>query len=278
MPGRAGMTMRILISTHDASDPYFLVQLGSMVRHGVPPEALVLHHSGARYALGHRLRGLWRVLRQYRSAAIAHLRARTRVQDGTASPGEHADLAELGRTHLGTLPVRRTGGINGGAARRLLADMGPVLVVSNSGLLGRRVLALPNALFLNVHVSKLPRFRGMNNVEWALFHGERLWATVHRIAPGIDTGDILLQEALPAPHVPLADIRAVRAYAFAQGHARVGKAVAGLLAGEAKWVPQPAPASALDQYYVMHPLLRDVVQRRLEAHGGTLPGSEVHGR
>jgi len=52
--------------------------------------------------------------------------------------------------------------------------------------------------FLNVHAGKLPRYRGRNVINWALINGEReIGVTVHLVDDGIDSGDILLQRALP---------------------------------------------------------------------------------
>lgn len=49
---------------------------------------------------------------------------------------------------------------------------------------------------LNVHYAPLPRYRGRANVNWAILNGEREAAvTVHRVAPGVDEGPILFQQA-----------------------------------------------------------------------------------
>ncbi len=51
--------------------------------------------------------------------------------------------------------------------------------------------------FLNCHAGMLPRYRGRNVVNWALANGEReIGLTIHYLDEGIDTGDLLVQEAL----------------------------------------------------------------------------------
>jgi phosphoribosylglycinamide formyltransferase-1 len=51
---------------------------------------------------------------------------------------------------------------------------------------------------LNVHPSLLPAFPGAHAVEEALAHGVKVTgATVHFVDEGIDTGPIVLQEAVP---------------------------------------------------------------------------------
>jgi methionyl-tRNA formyltransferase len=62
---------------------------------------------------------------------------------------------------------------------------------------------LPDALlktcrFVNVHYALLPKYRGRANVNWALINGEReTGISIHEMAPGLDAGNILFQQAIP---------------------------------------------------------------------------------
>jgi methionyl-tRNA formyltransferase len=71
------------------------------------------------------------------------------------------------------------------------------LAVGYTRLLKDDLLAVPEVLAANFHASLLPAYRGKHPLFWALRHGER-WAglTVHVMAPGFDTGDILYQVRL----------------------------------------------------------------------------------
>lgn len=54
---------------------------------------------------------------------------------------------------------------------------------------------------INVHPSLLPAFPGRTAIADALAHGVRVTGvTVHRVDAGIDTGPILLQEAVTVPY------------------------------------------------------------------------------
>jgi phosphoribosylglycinamide formyltransferase-1 len=54
---------------------------------------------------------------------------------------------------------------------------------------------------LNVHPSLLPAFPGVRAIEQALDHGVKVFGvTVHLVDEGVDTGPIVLQRALDAPH------------------------------------------------------------------------------
>jgi methionyl-tRNA formyltransferase len=81
---------------------------------------------------------------------------------------------------------------------RLIAQHRPDSVVVSSFnrvLPGRLVSA---TRFVNVHYAMLPRYRGRANVNWALINGEsETGISVHVLAPGLDAGNILYQEAVP---------------------------------------------------------------------------------
>lgn len=79
--------------------------------------------------------------------------------------------------------------------RRFVTELRPDVVVISSfnRILPPDILRL--SLFLNVHYSPLPRYRGRANVNWAIINGERAAAiTIHLVAPGLDDGNILFQE------------------------------------------------------------------------------------
>ncbi len=51
---------------------------------------------------------------------------------------------------------------------------------------------------INCHAGKLPYYRGLNVINWAIINDEKeIGLTVHYIDEGIDTGDIILQRTLP---------------------------------------------------------------------------------
>jgi methionyl-tRNA formyltransferase len=78
-------------------------------------------------------------------------------------------------------------------------DLAPAntLVVAAYGLLIPGAL-LDRALWLNVHPSLLPRWRGAAPVERALLAGDaETGVTIHRTTPELDAGPIAAQEAFP---------------------------------------------------------------------------------
>ena len=82
-----------------------------------------------------------------------------------------------------------------GALQRHGADA--VVTAGYMRLLGRAVLEVYGGRWLNTHPALLPSFPGMHGVRDALAHGVKVTGvTVFLVDEGIDTGPIVLQEAI----------------------------------------------------------------------------------
>jgi methionyl-tRNA formyltransferase len=81
----------------------------------------------------------------------------------------------------------------------LLAAAPDVLVIAAYGLiLPQAVLDIPRRGCLNIHASLLPRWRGAAPIQRAIEAGDReTGVTIMRMEAGLDTGPMLLAEALP---------------------------------------------------------------------------------
>jgi methionyl-tRNA formyltransferase len=91
-------------------------------------------------------------------------------------------------------------GVNSFEFTALLNKLKPdvVLVGAWGEILKKHLLEYPGVLFINCHPSKLPAHRGANPYASVLRAGEReSGLTFHRVAPRIDAGAILLQQAFP---------------------------------------------------------------------------------
>lgn len=64
------------------------------------------------------------------------------------------------------------------------------IVLAQSGLIRKHVLSIPR-LTLNCHPGRLPDFRGVDVIRWALWEREQVWVTLHEVDAGVDTGRIL---------------------------------------------------------------------------------------
>jgi len=71
-----------------------------------------------------------------------------------------------------------------------------IIVVAYGKILPPGILKLPPRGCINVHASLLPKYRGAAPVQWAIINGEKKTGiTIMYMDEGLDTGDILLQEA-----------------------------------------------------------------------------------
>jgi len=88
---------------------------------------------------------------------------------------------------------------NGTETRELLWRLEPDIgILTNTRRIKNEILDLPRHGFLNLHLSALPQYAGLDSIFWALYHGEKeIGVTVHFASEAIDRGDLVLQRKLP---------------------------------------------------------------------------------
>jgi methionyl-tRNA formyltransferase len=80
--------------------------------------------------------------------------------------------------------------------RRLQPDL--IAVAAFGQILPKSILELPRFGCLNVHTSLLPKYRGAAPIQWAILNNEpETGVTIMKMDAGLDTGDILTQQATP---------------------------------------------------------------------------------
>ncbi len=72
--------------------------------------------------------------------------------------------------------------------------------VSPTQIFKKKLIDLPAHGCINIHTAKLPKYRGLYPVYWAMAHGEKfVGISIHYIEEGIDTGRVLLQDEVEIP-------------------------------------------------------------------------------
>ena len=180
--------------------------------------------------------------------------------------------AKITAERLG-IPVRQPEGLND----TFDPAAGTIVVVAYGALIPARLL--DRALWLNVHPSLLPRWRGAAPVERALIAGDhQTGVTIHRTTAQLDAGPIAAQRAFPID--PADDAGAVYDKA-----ARLAGELLEAVLPAARFVPQPeegvtyaekltAADRELDLSKPPEELVRHV--RALSPHIGAR--TELHGR
>jgi len=142
-----------------------------------------------------------------------------------------------------------------------------LVVFTGGGLIRRNILALPRLGVLNCHAGLLPRYRGMDVVEWAILEAQaepETGLTLHFMDPGVDTGPILLKEPMRARAGE--DLARLRTRMEERMPFLVLEGVRGLKEGRLKPTIQVSEEGR--QYFVIHPRLRRAAERRLAAIRG----------
>ena len=113
------------------------------------------------------------------------------------------------------------------------------VVVAYGLILPRSILRAPRLGCLNLHASLLPRWRGAAPIHRALLAGDReTGVTIMQLDEGLDTGPVLLQEAVPiGPTATAAEMHDVLA---ALGARMMVQALDGLARGTLTPRPQPS--------------------------------------
>jgi methionyl-tRNA formyltransferase len=139
----------------------------------------------------------------------------------------------------------------------LLRDAQPdVIAFTGGGLIRKNILDLPTRGVLNCHAGLLPRYRGMDVVEWAILEAEDLapqtGITLHFMDRGVDSGPIV--KTLPIPTQPGDNLESLRARFLPAMVGLMLDGLSGLQAG--RLTPSPQNPDDGRQYFVMHPRLR----------------------
>jgi methionyl-tRNA formyltransferase len=96
------------------------------------------------------------------------------------------------------LPVVQPESINTPEGLAAYRDLRPELVVvaAYGQILSKDVISTPTVGIINVHASLLPKYRGAAPVAYAILSGEaQTGVTIIKVTPGLDSGDMILQEA-----------------------------------------------------------------------------------
>ena len=90
------------------------------------------------------------------------------------------------------VPFVTVASVNGEACRKHLGEFAPDYVVTALDHRLSKATIDSAPLFLNAHYGVLPHVKGWNATEWSLLMRRELTGSLHRVAPGIDSGEIYL--------------------------------------------------------------------------------------
>ena len=173
----------------------------------------------------------------------------------------HENLKQMARRF--GIPFLQREDLNEQAVVRFLAELQPeVVIFTGGGLVRAPILEIPNQGVLNCHSGILPRYRGMDVVEWAILEAEGepdIGLTLHFMDRGVDTGPILLHHRERLREGDTLD--AIRRRLEPQ----MVRLMLGGLRGLRDETLHAKPQAKEDgrQYFVMHPRLKAAAARKV---------------
>ena len=145
-----------------------------------------------------------------------------------------------------------------------------MVVVAYGLILPQDVLDIPAQGCLNIHASLLPRWRGAAPIQRAILSGDtETGTTIMQMDAGLDTGPMLLREALPIGEQTAGALHDALA---AQGARLIVQALTQLADGTLQATPQPvegssyAPKLSKDEARIDWSLSAEDIARRIRAY------------
>ncbi len=138
---------------------------------------------------------LWKRICELAAIKI-HFYLRKLLGEGFKNP-VYLSIEEWALDHP-SVPLFRVRDHNGSESVALLNRLKPdVGVLTNTRRIKSEILQTPRHGFLNLHLSALPQYAGLDSIFWALYHGEKeIGVTVHFAVAQIDRGDIVAQKKI----------------------------------------------------------------------------------
>jgi folate-dependent phosphoribosylglycinamide formyltransferase PurN len=149
--------------------------------------------------------------------------------------------------------------------QKLVNERPQLVLFTGGGLIRPGVLENSGAGVVNCHAGILPRYRGMDVIEWALLEGrfDQVGISVHFMDRGVDTGDILRIIQIP---IEAGDrLNTIRDKFEPIMCREIVSASIDYLDGKLDRKSQMLEDGK--QFFVMHPRLVRLVEKRLNPHG-----------
>jgi len=175
--------------------------------------------------------------------------------------GRSYSIAQVCNRHK--VPVLHRASINseGFLSEIKKLDLDLIISVAAPQIFKEKLIGIPRKGCINIHNSKLPKYRGMLPNFWQMFHGEKsVGTTIHYINAGLDDGEILMQKETAIGENESLDSLIRRTKKF--GAEMMIEAIAGIKTGSLKPRPNPKENST----YFTFPTRKDVREFRRKGY------------
>lgn len=156
------------------------------------------------------------------------------------------------------IPLVKVKNPSGQDCEKILKEIKPDLIVLGpaSSIIRKNILNIPKIGVINAHMGLLPEFRGMNALEWTIFHKHEGAITIHFVDEGIDTGNIL--QVVKFPIQQGMRIKELRVQARKRMAHLLIDSIENIISGDYSSVKQDPYGGK--QYFVMHSKLVHLIE------------------
>lgn len=170
-------------------------------------------------------------------------------------------VLEPGDVDFGELVVKTVNDFNSLRSQRILQQLAPDLIILGPAaqIIRSHILRVPQIGTLNAHQGLLPKYRGMDVLEYSILNGDKLGITVHFVDEGVDTGDIILRRYLRM--LPGCTLENIQEQALKLSVEALVDVIEMIKSGNYQKESQ-GPKDG-KQFYPMHPTLKDIVRSKL---------------
>lgn len=167
---------------------------------------------------------------------------------------------KLAKALKGKIRIIKVKDLNSKKSENLLYRIQPDLILLlGTGIIRNNILGVPKIGTVHCHQGYLPRYRGVNTIEWSILNDDDVYITTHFVNPGIDTGDILLRKKIDINS--LKDAAEVRAKCQEEAVGLIVETINDIRDGSLKPIQQKKEEGK--QYFTMHPFFLDRVNKKL---------------
>lgn len=146
--------------------------------------------------------------------------------------------------------------------RSVTAGAPSLFILYAGGIIGNDLINMPGSEFLNAHMGDMPRYRGMNVLEWAVLEGQKPKVSVMVMNTKIDDGDVVYKMDIEnGGEATIAELRKT-----GYEHCYKAMADAALLYSTNKTAAEKQSKEGIRYYYRMHSKIRSLLSAKLAAH------------
>ena len=157
-------------------------------------------------------------------------------------------------------PIYRIASHNSTECLEIVRMLQPdVLVLRGCLIINKGVLEVPAFGTINPHYALLPAYRGMEVTEWSVLHGDPCAVSVHWVTESVDAGGVIVSRKIDVEGGD--SLGKLREKCAALSVELLVEALKKIETEKIR--PTVVPLSEGRQYFVMHPRLYELAERRL---------------